>query len=73
MYQRSEYRSETDDSSDSFYSHFFPVETPEEADELNFRFDGFRIEAEFGRRFLCATNGRYRWAGTIEDGDAEEW
>ena len=73
LYQRSEYHSDTDDASDSFYSHFFPVETPAEAEELNFRYDGFQIEAEFRRRFLCATNGRYRWAGSIEESDEPEW
>ena len=27
------------------------------------KYDGFQIESQFPRRYLCVTNGRYHWAG----------
>jgi len=67
LFQRSEYHAELEDA-DSFYTDFFPVESPEEADEINFRYDGFQIEKNYPKRFLCVTDGRYHWAkGSEED------
>ena len=64
--QWSEFHSLTDDS-DSYYTDFFPVEGPEEADELNYKYNGFQIESQFPKRYLCITNGRYHWAGSSEE------
>lgn len=38
---------------DAFYSDYFPVTGPEEAEELNRRWDGWQIETEFPGRFLA--------------------
>ena len=59
LIQSSEFHSFTD-SDDSFFTDFFPVSSPEEAEELNRRYDGFQIERDFGKRFLMETNGRVR-------------
>ena len=59
--QWSKYQSYADE--DSFYTSYFPVVSPAEADEMNQKFDGFQIESMFHRRFLSVTNGRYHWAG----------
>ena len=61
LIQSSEFHSFTD-SPDSYYTDFFPVSSPEEADELNRRFDGFEIEREFGERYLMETDGRLCWS-----------
>ncbi len=60
LIQRSEYHGFTDD--DSYYTDFFPVDSPEEADELNRRYDGFSIEREFPKRYLMRTNGELSWS-----------
>ena len=63
--QWSEFHSFADD--DDYYTDFFPVESPEEADEFNQRYDGYQIEQLLSRRFLCITNGRYHWVERKED------
>ena len=50
------------DVDDSYYTDFFPVSSPGEADELNRKYDGFTIEFEFGKRYLMETNGSLRWS-----------
>lgn len=61
LVQNSEFHSFTD-SGDSYYSDYFPVGSPEEADELNRKYDGFQIETEFSGRYLMVTNGRLSWS-----------
>ena len=60
LLQKSEYHSFSD-TADSYYSDWFPVESPEEADELNRKYDGFKIEQEFPGRYLKKTNGKLGW------------
>ena len=62
LVQRSEFHSYTD-GGDDYYTDYFFLDRPEEADELNRKYDGFRIEREYGRRFLCSTNGILHWRG----------
>lgn len=41
------------DGADSFYQDFFPVNSREEAVELNEKYDGFQIETEYtGKKFF---------------------
>jgi hypothetical protein len=61
LIQRSEYHSFSDDP-DSYYTDFFPVSSPEEADELNRKYSGFAIEREFKERYLTETNGSLGWS-----------
>ncbi len=44
------------------YDDYFPVSGPEEADELNRKYDGFAIEREFPGRYLMKTNGKIHWS-----------
>lgn len=37
---------------DSYYTDYFPVDSPEAADELNRKYNGFDLEFESGIRFL---------------------
>ena len=46
---------------DSYYTDCYPVDGPEEADELNRRFSGSDLETFFPKRFLSCTNGRWYW------------
>ncbi len=62
LIQKSEYHGFSDD--DSYYTDYFPVDTPEEADELNRNYDGFSIEMEFPKRYLMRTNGELSWSKT---------
>ena len=70
LVQRSEYHGMEDDD---YYSDFFPVSSPEEADELNRRYDGYAIERAFPRRYLMKTNHLFGWshhpADAIPSGD----
>lgn len=61
LIQSSEYHSFTD-APDGYYTDWFPVESPEEADMLNQKFDGFMIEREFEDRYLMETNGKLSWS-----------
>lgn len=60
MIQHSEFHSFSGD--DSYYTDYFPVESEEEADELNRKYDGFEIEEKFPGRYIIADLGRYGWA-----------
>ena len=62
LIQKSEFHAFSDMSSDSYYSGFFPVESAEDAEELNRKFDGFSIEREFPSRYLCRTDLRLHWS-----------
>ena len=48
--QFSEFHSFNDD--DKYYDDFFPVSGPEEAEEINNRYDGWQIEESFPKRWL---------------------
>ncbi len=60
LIQKSEYHGFSDD--DSYYTDYFPVDSPEEADELNRKYDGFAIETNFPKRYLMRTNGELSWS-----------
>lgn len=68
LIQGSEFHSFSDESGDSYYTDFFPVEGPEDAERLNREFDGFRIEREFPSRYLCMTNLRLHWSQAKKGG-----
>ena len=61
LIQSSEYHSFTDEP-DGYYTDYFPVSSPGEADDLNRRYDGFEIEFEFKERYLMETNGELSWS-----------
>lgn len=46
----------------SEYTDWFPVSGPDEADELNRRYDGYQLERRFEGRYLRSTNGRPYWS-----------
>ena len=60
LVQESEYNSPNWSEEDD-YVDYFPVSGPEEADELNRKYDGFSIEREFSGRILYSTNGKLHW------------
>lgn len=62
LIQSSEFHSFSDNSDDSYYTDFFPVSSPEEAEDLNIKYDGFSIETEFRDRYLMETNGHVCWS-----------
>ncbi len=45
-----------DHSDDKYYDDYFPVESEEEADELNRKYNGWEIERQFGKRYLIRDN-----------------
>ena len=53
LVQQSEYHGMEDDS---YYLDYFPVESEEEADELNRKYSGEEIEEQFGDRYLMVTD-----------------
>lgn len=58
LVQRSEFHGMDDD----YYRDYFPVSSPEEAAELNRKYDGFAIEKQFEERYLKSTNGALSWS-----------
>ncbi|MBR3201625.1 MAG: hypothetical protein IKG17_09875 [Mogibacterium sp.] len=52
---------------DSYYRDYFPVGSPEEADELNRKYDGFQIEFDSGIRYLIPDGGRPHWSVRFEE------
>ena len=48
---------------DSYYTDFYPVSGPEEADQLNRLYDGLELENKFPRKFLGFTGMRLHWRG----------
>ena len=61
LHQFSVYES-FDGGEDDYYNDYFPVSGPEEADELNQKYNGFSIEREFPGRCLMRTNGALSWS-----------
>ena len=61
LIQSSEFLSFTD-APDGYYTDWFPVRSPEEADLLNRKYDGYAIEKEFAGRYLMETNGELSWS-----------
>ena len=59
LLQASEFHGMEDDD---YYTDYFPVDGPEEADELNRLYDGFEIEEKFPERWLMETNGSLCWS-----------
>ncbi len=62
LIQNSEFHSFSDNTDDSYYTDYFFLESAEEADELNARYDGFEIERKYKQKYLCITNGRLHWS-----------
>ena len=54
LLQRSEFHSFS--GHDSYYKDFFPVSGPNEAKELNGKFNGFEIEEKFPGRYIKQDN-----------------
>ena len=61
LVQSSEFHSMSD-GNDSYYTDYFPVDSPEAADELNRRYDGFAIESDSGIRFMIRDGGKPHWS-----------
>ena len=60
LMQRSEFHSFSD-GEDSYYTDWFPVSGPEEADEINQKYGGMALEIDFKDKYLCRTDGRMHW------------
>ena len=60
LVQVSEFHSFTGD--DSYYTDYFPVDGPEEAEKLNRDYNGFEIETKFPHRYLMETNSHLSWS-----------
>ena len=67
LLQKSEYH-DFNNGDDSSYVDYFAVSSIEEADELNKRFDGYDLEFECDKKWLCVTNGKSCW----QNEDSEE-
>lgn len=61
LVQSSEYH-DMSGGEDCYYVDYFPVDSPEAADELNRKYDGFDIEFKSGIRYLIADNFNPRWS-----------
>ncbi len=59
LIQESEFHSFS--GNDSYYSDYFPVESEAEADELNKKYDGFKIETQFEGRYLIRDSSDTHW------------
>ena len=70
LWQCSEYHSFTSD--DSYYSDYFPVAGPKEADALNRAYDGYSLERDYPGRYLLVTNGHAAWSGDLEEDGGDE-
>lgn len=46
---------------DDYYSDYFPVDGPEDAERINAEYDGERIEEEFPEKWLIADPGNPHW------------
>lgn len=57
LVQRSGYHGEED----VYYGDYFPVSSPEEAEELNMKYDGWEIEDCFPGRYLIENGGPASW------------
>ena len=66
LVQSSEYH-DMSDGDDGYYTDYFPVGSPEEADELNRKFDGYEIEFESGIRFLIWDVSAPHWSKPFEE------
>lgn len=61
LIQHSEFHSFTGD--DSYYTDYFPVDSEQEAEELNKQYDGSAIEEKFPGKYIISDNGgtRIKW------------
>ena len=46
---------------DSYYKDYFPVSSIEEAEELNRKYSGSKIEKEFTDKWLSVSNSKCNW------------
>ena len=65
LLQCSEFHSFED--SDSLYKDYFPVSSPEEAEELNKKYNGYDIEKEFDKKWLAVTNSNCNWRNQTDN------
>ena len=65
LVQKSEFH-DMADGDDSYYRDLFPVDSPEEAEELNRKYDGFSIESKSGIRFLIVDRSTPHWSVNAE-------
>ena len=56
LIQMSEFHSFSGD--DSYYDDYFPIDSPDVADELNKKYNGYEIEKCFTECFICKTNNK---------------
>ena len=66
LVQQSEYH-DMSGGNDCYYTDYFPVESPEAADDLNRKYDGFDIEFESGIRFLIPDFPIPHWSIPFEE------
>ena len=66
LVQDSEYH-DMSGGDDCYYTDYFPVDSPEEAGELNRKYNGFDIEFESGIRFMIADYNNPHWSVKTED------
>lgn len=59
LIQKSEFHSFT--GHDSYYKDIFPVDSENEAEEMNKRFDGFEIEEKFPGTYIINDECRTGW------------
>ncbi len=50
------------DNDDRYCRDYFPVESPQEADELNRKYNGINIELNYPDRYLIRTNTKIYWS-----------
>ena len=60
LLQKSEYH-DFSGGEDSLYSDYFAVDSKEEADKLNKEYDGYGLEYDCDKQWLCVTNGNAVW------------
>lgn len=46
---------------DDVYIDYFPVESEDEVEHLNEKYNGWEIEGEFNGRYLMLANGKATW------------
>ena len=66
LVQDSEYH-DMSGGDDCYYKDYFPVDSPEAADELNRKYGGFDIEFESGIRFLIVDDYNPHWSIQMEE------
>ena len=57
---------------DDYYSDYFPVDSPEDADLINAKYDGEHIETEFPERWLIADSGYPHWKAGYSESQSSQ-